>query len=131
MNRESRRRLLVAALVVVSLAVSGCLTLDPTVTANTADSAVFENVSVNESWSTGRVRATVSLSSNPRAGNVTQLTVVTKRGKTYTSATIDPGQTSAVLEFPVHRNATLVASDTINGTTIEKLNVTTSGNKII
>ena len=38
----------------------------------------------------------------------------------------DPGQTSVVLELPTNRNATLVASDTMNGTTIEKLNVTTA-----
>ena len=116
-------------MVVCSLAFGGCLTLDPAVTANTNDSAVFESVSVSESWSSQRVRASVSLATNP-AGNVTQITVVAEDGTTFSVVNTDPGQTSVVLELPANRNATLVAADTVNGTTIEKLNVTASGNEL-
>lgn len=119
-----------AAMVVCGLAFGGCLTLGPTVTADTNESAVFESVSVSESWSSQRVRAKATLASTPAAGNVTQITVVTANGKTFSTINTDPGQTSVVLELPANRNATLVASDTVNGTTIEKLNVTTGGNTI-
>lgn len=121
----------VAAMVVCSLAFGGCLTLDPTISADTSDSAVFERISVSESWSSQRVRAEATLASSPEAGNVTQITVVKANGKTFSTVNTDPGQTSVVLELPANRNSTLVASDTVNGTTIEKLNVTTGGNKLL
>lgn len=129
MSHPSRGRVLLVAMVVCSLAFGGCLTLDPAVTANTNDSAVFESVSVSESWSSQRVRASASLATNP-AGNVTQITVVAEDSTTFSVVNTDPGQTSVVLELPANRNATLVAADTVNGTTIEKLNVTASGNEL-
>ncbi|WP_435076356.1 hypothetical protein [Halococcus sp. AFM35] len=131
MSDGSRWRVLVAALLVCSLAFGGCLTLDPTVSADTNDSAVFERISVDESWASQRVRATATLASSPAAGNVTQITVVTENGKTFSTVNTDPGQTSVVLELPANRDSTLVASDTVNGTTIEKLNVSTGGNKLL
>jgi hypothetical protein len=131
MNNRSIWRVLVAALLVCSLAFGGCLTLDPTVSADTNDSAVFESISVNESWASQRVRATATLASSPEAGNVTQITVVKENGKTFSTVNTKPGQTSVVLELPANRNSTLVASDTVNGTTIEKLNVSTGGNKLL
>jgi hypothetical protein len=123
-------RVLVAVMVVCGLAFGGCLTLDPTVSADTNDLAAFESISVDESWASQRVRAKATLASSPEAGNVSQITVVTASGKTFSTVNIDPGQTSVVLELPANRNSTLVASDTVNGTTIEKLNVTTGGNTI-
>jgi hypothetical protein len=127
----SSGRVLVAAMVVCSLGFGGCLTLDPTVSADTNDSAVFESISVSESWASQRVRANAILSSSPEAGNVTQITVVKENGKTFSTVNTDPGQTNVILQLPTNRNATLVASDTVNGTTIEKLNVTTDGNNIL
>lgn len=127
----SSRRILVAVMVVCSLAFGGCLTLNPTVSADTNDSAVFESVSVNESWASQRVQAKATLASTPAAGNVSQITVVTASGETFSTVNTDPGQTSVVLELPANRNSTLVTSDSVNGTTIEKLNVTTGGNRLL
>jgi hypothetical protein len=127
----SRQRVLVATVVAVGAALGGCLTLDPSVTANTSASSVFEDVTVNEPWASGRVRSTATLSSSPDAGDVTQITVVTESGETFSTAATDPGQTSVILELPANRNATLVASDTVNGTTIETLNVTTGGDEVV
>ncbi len=118
-------------MVVCSLAFGGCLTLDPSITANTDDSAVFESLSVSESWASQRTRAKATLRSSPEAGNVSQITVVTASGTSFSTVNLDPGQTSVVLELPANRNATLVATDTVNGTTIEKLNVTTGGDKLL
>lgn len=126
----ARQQSLMAVLVIGLLALSGCLTYNPSVTAETADSSVFETVSVNESWASGRVRATATLTSSPAAGNVTQITVIRENGETFSTSPVDPGQTTVVLYLPPNQNATLVASDTINGTTIATLNVTTNGNKL-
>ncbi|WP_306169488.1 hypothetical protein [Halococcus qingdaonensis] len=120
-----------ATIVVCSLAVGGCLTLDPTVTADTSDSAVFERVAPSESWSSQRVRAKATLTSSPSAGNVSKITVVAASGTSFSTASIDPGQTNVSLELPANENATLVASDAVNGTTIEKLNVTTGGDTLL
>ena len=127
MNKRSLQRCFVATIVVCSLAVGGCLTLDPTVTADTNDSAVFERVAPSESWSSQRVRAKATLTSSPSAGNVSKITVIAASGTSFSTAEIDPGQTIVHLELPASENATLVASDAVNGTTIEKLNVTTGG----
>lgn len=130
MNEQSLQRCFVATIVVCSLAFGGCLTLDPTVTADTSDSAVFERVAPSESWSSQRVRAEATLTSSPSAGNVSKITVVAASGTSFSTATVDPGQTTIYLELPASENATLVASDAVNGTTIEKLNVTTGGNTL-
>lgn len=130
MNDVPYQQVLVAAVVLVSLTFGGCLTLNPSVMANTDDSTVFESFSISESWASQRVRVSATLTSSSDAGNVTQITVVKQNGKTFSTVEIDPGQTSVVLELPANQNVTLVASDTINGTTIEKLNVSTGGNEI-
>lgn len=121
------RRVLVATLLAGSLAFGGCLTLSPTISADTDDSVVFESISVNESWASQRIRANATLASSPEAGNVTQITVVQANGRTFSTTNTDPGQTTVILQLPPNGNSTLVASDTVNGTTIEKLNVTTGG----
>lgn len=122
-------RVFIAVVAVCSLAFSGCLTLNPTVSADTNDSAVFKSMSVNESWASQRVRVKATLASSPAAENVSQITVVTASGKTFSTVNTDPGQTSVVLELPANQDTTLVTSDPVNGTTIEKLNATTDGNK--
>lgn len=117
-------------LVIGSITLGGCLTLNPSVTPETTDSSVFKNVSVTESWASQRVQTTATLTSSPPAKNVTQITVISENGKTFSTRRVDPGQTTVILQLPPNQNATLVASDTVNGTTIATLNVTTGGNKI-
>lgn len=130
MAEPSQRMVLLATLLVVSLTFSGCLTLNPSATPETNNSTVFERLAVDEPWAGQQIRATATLASSPAAGNVTQITVINENGKTFSSTMVDPGQTTVLLELPTNQNATLVASDNINGTTIEKLNVTTSGDTI-
>ena len=122
-----RRQVLVTVLVIGLLALGGCLTYNPSVSMETTTSNVFETVSVNESWASGRIRATAHLTSSPVAGNVTQITVIGENGKSFSTSSVDPGQTSVLLRLPPNQHVTLVASDTINGTTLATLNVTTSG----
>lgn len=125
------RRLLVAAVVVAaSVSTGGCLTLDPGVEADVADSAVFESVAVEESWAGTHVRATVTLASTPEAKNVTRISVVAASGVPFDAVDLEPGQERVVLELPANANATLVATDTVNGTTVETLNVTTTGREV-
>jgi hypothetical protein len=131
MRHTAHQQALVAVLVVVGLSFGGCLALNPSITSETTNSTVFESVSASESWSSQRVRATVRLTSSPDAKNVTQITVIGENNKTFSMRKIDPGQTKVILQLPIHQNARLVASDTVNGTTIATLNVTTSGNDII
>lgn len=130
MKDVSYQQALVTVAVLVSFTFGGCLTLNPSVMANTDNSTVFKNLSVSESWASQRVRVNVTLTSSSDAGNVTQLTVVKQNGRTFSTVKINPGQTSVILELPTNQNMTLVASDTINGTTIEKLNVSTRGKEI-
>lgn len=130
MRPTNRQQGVMAVLVIGLLAFSGCLTYNPSVMTETANSSVFDTVSITESWASGRVRATAHLTSSPAAGNVTQITVIRDNGKTFSTSPVDPGQTAVVLHLPPNQNATLVASDTINGTTIATLNVTTDGNKL-
>lgn len=126
-----RRNALVTVVVVWFVVSSGCLTLNPSATANTSESAVFESVSVSESWASQRVRVNVRLSNSPQAKNVDRISVVTKSGTVSSVVNLDPGQTSVVLELPANGNVTLVASDSTNGTTVGKLNVSTAGDTII
>jgi hypothetical protein len=131
MRTTSGQQILVVVLVIGSLMLGGCLTLNPSVTPETTDSTVFKNFSINESWTSQRIQTTATLSSSPAAKNVTQITVIGENGKTFSKRQVDPGQTTVILQLPPNENATLVASDTVNGTTIATLNVTTSGNKIV
>lgn len=131
MRTTAPRQILDTVLVIGSLMLGGCLTLNPSVTPETTNSSVFENFSINESWASGQTRTTARLTSSPAAGNVTQITVIRANGKTFSTKQIDPGQTTVILMLPPNENATLVASDTVNGTTIATVNVTTDGNKLL
>lgn len=124
------RRLLLAAAVVVALAFSGCLTLGPTVSADTGNSTVFESVSATESWSGPGVRVNATLESTPQAQNVTTLTVIKQNGRAYETVSVDPGQTTVVFTVPAGESATIVASNSVNSTTIEELNVSAGGNRL-
>jgi starvation-inducible outer membrane lipoprotein len=130
MDGASWRRILLVLLVGGSLAVSGCVTLNPTVTAETANSPVFESVSVSEPWAGKHVRVTATLRSTPAARNVTKITVIRPNGKPFSTEQIASGQSTVSLSVPTNRNATLVAINTVNSTTIDKLNISTSGNTI-
>jgi hypothetical protein len=130
MRTTACRQVLVVVLVVGCLSLGGCLTLNPSVTPETTNSTVFETFSINESWASQRIQTSATLTASPAAKNVTQITVVGENGKTFSTRTVDPGQTTVILQLPPNQNVTLVASDTVNGTTVATLNVTTSGNKI-
>ncbi|MDS0299705.1 hypothetical protein NDI76_13230 [Halogeometricum sp. S1BR25-6] len=124
------RRSLVALLVVSTLAFGGCLTVGPTVEADTGGSAVFDRVSATESWSGTGVRTAITLKSTPAVEDVTTISVVDESGRTFLTTTVHPGQTRVVVSLPAQSNATVVASDSVNSSTVEKLNVTVGGNAI-
>jgi hypothetical protein len=123
-------RTLLAAVLVCSLVLGGCLTLSPTVSADTSDSAVFEDLSPTESWSGAGIRVNATLRSTSAASNVTTITVVQENGRTYETVEVDSGQSTVILTLPPNARATLVASNSVNSTTIEELNVTTGGTEI-
>lgn len=131
MSISSRRRVLLSAVLVVALTAGGCLTIDPTVSADTNNSTVFESVSATEPWSGPGVRVNATFESTPEAGNVTTITVIRENGQTYQTISVDAGQTSVILSLPANAKSTLVASNSVNSTTIEELNVTTGGNRIV
>lgn len=126
-RRLSRRKLLGSLALAGTVAASGCVTLGPRVTAaDTADSSVFDSVSVSEPWANGRVVATVKL----RAGastetGVRKLVTVAPDGTKFDTVDIDSGQTSATLYFPVG-TSTLSAVD-YGGRTVESIEVTVAG----
>jgi len=117
-------------MVVCSLALGGCLTLDPTVSADTDDSAVFEDLSVTESWSGSSVRVNATLRSTPEATNVTTITVIRANGRPYETKSVESGQSTVILTLPSNADATVVASNSVNATTVDTLNVTTGGNRL-
>lgn len=130
-SESSYSRVILAMLVVFSLSLGGCLTLNPSVSADTSNSTVFKSVSATEPWSGPGVRVNATLRSSNDAGNVTTLTVIEENGRTYQTISVGSGQTTVILSLPAHQNATIVASNSVNSTTIEKLNVTTGGDKIV
>jgi hypothetical protein len=131
MSKTPVGRALLAAMVVCSLALGGCLTLDPTVSADTDDSAVFEDLSVTESWSGSSVRVNATLRSTPEATNVTTITVIRANGRPYETKSVESGQSTVILTLPSNADATVVASNSVNATTVDTLNVTTGGNRLL
>lgn len=129
---RSRRRFLATLPLAAGIGLGGCLTLDPTVDADTAGSAVFETISTDESWASGRVRASVTLAANATSEqDVTDLTVTTESGKSFDSTTVSSGQSRGLtLYLPAGENATITATDSINGTTIESQRVETGGDEL-
>ncbi|EMA52104.1 hypothetical protein [Halococcus thailandensis] len=91
---RSRRRFLAALPIAVGLDLGGCLTLDPTINADTAGSAVFEEIATDESWASGRVRASITLAANATSDqDVTDLTVTTESGTSFDSTSVSNSQT--------------------------------------
>jgi hypothetical protein len=130
---RSRRRFLTALPLAAGLVFGGCLTLDPIVRTDTDDSAVFEEISTSEPWVSGRIKTSVTLAANATSEqSVTDLTVTTESGKSFDSTTVSSGQTSGLtLYLPAGENATITATDSVNGTTIETRTVSTGGNELL
>ncbi|WP_435077943.1 hypothetical protein [Halococcus sp. AFM35] len=130
---RSRRRFLATIPLAAGLTLGGCLMLDPTVSANVDDSAVFEEISTSEPWVSGRIKTSVTLAPNATSEqDVTDLTVTTESGKVFDSTTVASGQTSGLtLYLPAGENATITATDSVNGTTIETHTVSTGGNELL
>ena len=130
MDRRLCRKDLLSVLLAVLFVLSGCLTLNPTIEVADSNTTVFENITVTESWSSQEVRAKATFSTSPDANNVTRITVIDESGKPFSSIERVAGQTRIIFELPVNQNVTLVATDVPNGTTIETLNITTSGDTV-
>lgn len=126
----SHRHLFVAIAVIASLGLSGCMTVNPAVQADTSDSTAFERFSADEPWTSSSVRTKVTLTSNATRGlGVTDLVVINERGTAVSTTNIDAGQTSALVMLPPNQNVTVVAmNDT--GYAIENQSVTTTGTPI-
>ncbi|MFC5971082.1 hypothetical protein ACFPYI_07030 [Halomarina salina] len=131
MSIRTAERLLLAATVVVALSLGGCLTLDPAVSAETGDSAVFERITATEPWAGSGVRVNATLKSTPEAGEVTSISIVQDDGRTFRTHTVDPGQSTLILSLPANERVTIVASNTVNSTTVETLNVSTGGDELL
>ncbi|AUV83826.1 hypothetical protein C2R22_00390 [Salinigranum rubrum] len=129
--KTPHKRALLTTIVACSLVFSGCLTLSPTVSADTNNSTVVEHISATEPWSGPGIRTKISLKSSDNGSNVTTITAIEEDGQTFQSTQVDAGQTTVILSLPAHQDAILVASNSVNSTTIEKLNVTTSGRKVV
>lgn len=132
LKRIPRRHLLVVLAIVLVSGLGGCLTVSPTVSMQTDDSTVFKNVSTTEPWVSGRMKASVTLTSDATTTEgVTKLVVISESGSDFDTATLEGGQTSVIVYLPANQNATIAAVDTVNGTVVETRTVTTGGNKIL
>ena len=131
-GRSPRRQVLASVALVVALGFGGCLTLGPTVTADTGNSAVFEQVSSDEPWASGRVKASVNLTPSATTDQgVTKLVVVSESGSSFDTTTVETGQTTGIsLYLPANGNATITAVNTVNGTVVGTQTVTADGNKL-
>lgn len=97
---------------------------------NTTNSTVFEDASVSGSWASGQVTTAIDLTVNATTEEgVTQLNVIDSKSETLTT-TLDSRESSATVLFPVNGPATVVAVNTINGTTVESHNVTVTGDTL-
>lgn len=128
----SRRSLLVAVATGSMLGLGGCLTVDPSVrVSGLADSNVFKQVKTSESWASGRVALSVSLTSVATTTHgVRQLAVIDRSGEKFDTVTVYSGQTSKTVFAPTHQPATLSATD-YDGKTVDQVRVTVSGQKIV
>lgn len=128
---NSRRVRVLAIIAVFGLMLSGCLTLSPSLTADTSGSAVFESLITDEPWAGNHVRVNATLRSSPEASNTTTITVIEENKQEYSTVSVASGQTTVPLWIPTNQDLTLVASNSVNSTTTDTLNVTSSGNQVI
>jgi hypothetical protein len=133
MEHPTHLRRAVATVVVVSMLLAGgCLTIDPSVSADTGGSAVFESVESTEPWSSGQVRASVSLTDEATTSSgVSKLVVVSSRGTSFYTTTLEPGESSTTLFLPPNAEATVLAVNTVNGTVVETITVRTDGDRLV
>lgn len=125
MSRDPTRRRVLAGLAAGgTLGLGGCVTLSPSLSAATDGSDVFKSVSTSEPWAAQRVRASVSLADGATTdANVRRLVVVGPGGSTYVTVTVESGQTSATVYFPLGGTSTLAAVDN-SGKTVDTIEVT-------
>ncbi|WP_117595473.1 hypothetical protein [Haloprofundus halophilus] len=117
-----------AVFTVVLLACSGCLTVQPTVSLQTSDATVFENVSTTDRWGTASVDASVTLTSEATTQRgVTKVSVISESGKSFYTTTVDTGQTDVSVVLPTGQTAQIYAVNTVNGTVVARQNVTIGG----
>jgi hypothetical protein len=130
-NRRSRRAFLGAVATAGIVGTSGCLTLDPSVrVTGIEESSVFKRVSVTEPWASGRVLASVNLTSTATTDDgVRELTVISSSGSEFDTGSVYSGQTSKSVFLPVGK-ATLTAVD-FDGRTVDSVSVDVSGNRIL
>ena len=60
---------------------------------------------------------------------MTSLSVMTSDGSSFYTTTVDAGQTSVILPLPTKAPATIVATNTINGTIVSNVTVRVDGMK--
>lgn len=126
------RRALAAVVVAAVLLSSGCLTVGPTVTADTGGSPAFDSLSSTESWSGGQVRTSVTLAPNATTDQgVSKLVIVSEGGTSYYTTTLDSGETAATIYLPANQEVTLLAVNTVNGSVVDSITVRTDGDKLL
>ena len=133
MEHPSNLRRAVATVVVVSMLLTGgCLTVNPSVSADTGGSAVFESFESTEPWSSGQVRTSVSLTDDATTSKgVSKLVVVSSSGTSFYTTTLEAGETSTTLFLPPSGEATVLAVNTVNGTVVDTITVRTEGDALV
>ena len=129
--KKAKTQYLIGVLLVLVVVSSGCVTMNPSVNANTSSSSVFESLSVTEPWAGHHTQVNASLKSTPDAKNTTLITVIGSNNQAYTTVSVASGQTSVTVWIPTGQSSTLVASNDVNSTTLDTLNVSSDGNKVI
>lgn len=120
-------RTLLATVLICVLVLSGCLSVSPSVRIATNDSAVFDELTIDEPWASNHVWVNTTFTSTPSASNVTTVSVIQENGRVFSTQQVVSGQTNVLLALPTNQNATLVASNAANSTTIEKTNISITG----
>ena len=125
---KNYRRKSVLALLVIAIVCGGCVTAQPTLDSTTNDPTVFESISTADPWGTSSLQTSITLAPGATTSEgVTDLSVVTANGSSFYTTTVDAGQTSVTLPLPMGTSQ-IIATNTINGTTVGTANVTVSGN---
>lgn len=127
----SRRRLLAATAAVGTVGLGGCVTLDPAVSADFANSRVFESIAPAESWASSHLSASAKL--RPAATTdlgVRKLVVVDPSGSKFWTGSVEAGQTSRTMTLPVGGTATVSAVTASTEDLVESLPVTVEGNRL-
>ncbi|WP_231188304.1 hypothetical protein [Haladaptatus sp. DYF46] len=131
MNQRFHISVVTILMVILSMT-SGCLSLDPTVTLDTADSTVFKSTSTTDTVAVGKVDTRVMLTNEATTSEgVTQLNVIDATGKAVYKTPVESGETTVTLMLPTTGTVTVVAVNTVNGTVVETQNATITGDSVI